>query len=290
MPELPEVETIRSQLAPRLEGRTLARVEILDPRLTRPVRPLRGRRGARGRSRRRRRASREVSAAPARERLRSPRPPPHDRGFHWRRSSHERAVLELDDGTRLAYRDVRRFGTWLVLEGAELEPYLATKNGPEPLGSRFTARWLARSARPPKGAAQGRPARSAGRRGAREHLRGRGALARPAEPAASGERGLDEDEVARLTRAIRATLRTGIERQGSTLATMRRRTARQDRCRTSSASTDATASPARAAAPRSRRRASAVAAPGSVRAASLSPPAVETSRARLRLRSASAPK
>ena len=36
MPELPEVETIRSQLAPRLEGRVLARVELLDPRLTRP--------------------------------------------------------------------------------------------------------------------------------------------------------------------------------------------------------------------------------------------------------------
>ena len=46
-----------------------------------------------------------------------------------RRSTHERAVLELDDGTRLAYRDVRRFGTWLVLEGAELEPYLAAKTG-----------------------------------------------------------------------------------------------------------------------------------------------------------------
>ena len=37
MPELPEVETIRGQLAPRLEGRTFARVEILDPRLTRPL-------------------------------------------------------------------------------------------------------------------------------------------------------------------------------------------------------------------------------------------------------------
>jgi len=36
VPELPEVETIRAQLAPRLEGRVLARVEILDPRLTRP--------------------------------------------------------------------------------------------------------------------------------------------------------------------------------------------------------------------------------------------------------------
>src|SRR4030095_9254344 len=36
VPELPEVETIRSQLAPRLEGRTIVRAEILDPRLTRP--------------------------------------------------------------------------------------------------------------------------------------------------------------------------------------------------------------------------------------------------------------
>ena len=39
MPELPEVETIRRQLAPLVEGRTLARVEILDPRWSRPLAP-----------------------------------------------------------------------------------------------------------------------------------------------------------------------------------------------------------------------------------------------------------
>ncbi len=39
MPELPEVETIRAQLAPRLEGRRVERVEIVDPRLTRPEPP-----------------------------------------------------------------------------------------------------------------------------------------------------------------------------------------------------------------------------------------------------------
>ena len=38
MPELPEVETIRRQLAPHLEGRTIESVEILDPRWTRPDR------------------------------------------------------------------------------------------------------------------------------------------------------------------------------------------------------------------------------------------------------------
>ena len=39
MPELPEVETIRRQLAPLLQGRTLSRVEILDARWSRPLPP-----------------------------------------------------------------------------------------------------------------------------------------------------------------------------------------------------------------------------------------------------------
>src|SRR5438445_574370 len=39
MPELPEVETIRRQLAPHLEGRTIVAAEILDPRWTRPDPP-----------------------------------------------------------------------------------------------------------------------------------------------------------------------------------------------------------------------------------------------------------
>ena len=39
MPELPEVETIRSQLSPLVEGRTLKRIEILDARWTRPDPP-----------------------------------------------------------------------------------------------------------------------------------------------------------------------------------------------------------------------------------------------------------
>ena len=101
MPELPEVETIRAQLAPRLEGRTLARVEILDPRLTRPARSVRGGGGARGRSRRRGRAPREVPAGAARERVRAPRPPPDDRQLRLAPTTHERAVLELDDGRGL---------------------------------------------------------------------------------------------------------------------------------------------------------------------------------------------
>jgi formamidopyrimidine-DNA glycosylase len=39
MPELPEVETIRRQLAPHVEGRVLQRVEILDARWSLPRAP-----------------------------------------------------------------------------------------------------------------------------------------------------------------------------------------------------------------------------------------------------------
>ena len=38
--ELPEVESVRRQIAPVLEGRRLEHVEIVDVRLTRPEDPL----------------------------------------------------------------------------------------------------------------------------------------------------------------------------------------------------------------------------------------------------------
>jgi formamidopyrimidine-DNA glycosylase len=216
VPELPEVETIRAQLAPRLEGRTLASVEILDPRLTRPhdlfevAEELEGDRVVAVERRGKYLLLRLASGLGLLVHLRM------TGGFHWRPVQHERAVLELDDGTRLAYRDVRRFGTWLVLEDADVEPYLAAKNGPEPLGPRFTSRWLgaqlARRRAPLKAVLlDQRVVAGLGNIYADEALwRARLSPLRPANE-------LSPDEVARLNRAIRASLRTGIERQGSTL-------------------------------------------------------------------------
>jgi formamidopyrimidine-DNA glycosylase len=216
VPELPEVETIRAALAPRLEGRRLERVEILDPRLTRPhdlfevAEELEGDRVVAVERRGKYLLIRLESGLGLLVHLRM------TGGFHWRETTHERALLELDDGTRLAYRDVRRFGTWLVLEDAELEPYLATKNGPEPLGPRFTSRWLepqlTRRRAPLKAVLlDQRVVAGLGNIYADEALwRARLSPLRPAN-------GLDADEIGRLQRAIRAALRTGIERQGSTL-------------------------------------------------------------------------
>ena len=42
---------------------------------------------------------------------------------------YRRAVVRLDDGSDVAYRDVRRFGTWLLLEPDEVEPYVDTRSG-----------------------------------------------------------------------------------------------------------------------------------------------------------------
>ncbi len=216
MPELPEVETIRAQLAPRLEGRTLARVEILDPRLTRPydlfeiAEELEGDRVVSVERRGKFLLVRLESGLGLLVHLRM------TGSFGFTPVTHERAVLELDDGSRLVYRDVRRFGTWLVLEDGELEPYLATKNGPEPLGRRFTKEWLAQQLVRRKAALKAvlldqRVVAGLGNIYADEALwRARVSPLRPAND-------LTEDETARLTRAIRAVLRTGIERQGSTL-------------------------------------------------------------------------
>ena len=216
MPELPEVETIRTQLAPRLEGRVLARVEILDPRLTRPydlfevAEELEGDRVVAVERRGKYLLLRLESGLGLLVHLRM------TGSFGFIPVSHERAILELDDGTRLAYRDVRRFGTWLVIEEADLEPYLATKNGPEPLGPGFTARWLssqlARRHAPLKAVLlDQRVVAGLGNIYADEALwRARVNPLRPANSVTPGE-------AVRITRAVRAALRAGIERQGSTL-------------------------------------------------------------------------
>jgi formamidopyrimidine-DNA glycosylase len=216
VPELPEVETIRAQLARRLEGRTLVRVEILDSRLTRPhdlsqvAAELEGDRVVAVERSGKYLAVRLESGLALVVHLRM------TGSFGFAPTSHERAVAELDDGSRLVYRDVRRFGTWLVVADPELGPYLATKNGPEPLGPSFTADWLAnrlaRRRAPLKAVLlDQRVVAGLGNIYADEALwRARLNPLRPAN-------GLAHDEVRRLHRAIRAALRVGIARQGSTL-------------------------------------------------------------------------
>jgi formamidopyrimidine-DNA glycosylase len=151
VPELPEVETIRGQLAPLVERRVLERVEIVDPRWSRPLAPA------------------ELAAALVGRRVESldrrgkyllwnlsgdvhlvqhlrmtgavllePRPEP----------PHVSARLDFGRGRRLVVVDPRRFGTGELLLGEQaLERFFATRLGVEPFGEQFTPERLRALAR-----------------------------------------------------------------------------------------------------------------------------------------------
>ncbi len=218
MPELPEVETVRRSLAPVLEGRALERVEITDPRLTRPLDPvevareLEGERVALVDRRGKYLIIRFESGRALLVHLRmtgSFRVPAEP-------DAHGRALLGLDDGTEVAYRDVRRFGTWLLLEPEEVDTYVDERVGREPLADAYRAKHLAErlaGRRAPVKAAilDQRTVAGVGNIYADEALWR--ARIHPLRPADS----LEPDEVKALYRGIRDALRAGIRRQGSTL-------------------------------------------------------------------------
>jgi formamidopyrimidine-DNA glycosylase len=222
VPELPEVETIRVRLAPAVEGRRIEEAEILDSRLTRPLdasqvaAQLNGARIAaldrRGKYLVFRFSDERALLAHLRMTgsfLLAP-------SGEFRSVPHLRAVLKLDNGSDVAYRDVRRFGTWLLLEADAVEPYLSLKNGPEPLGERFTTGFLRErltGRRAPVKAAllDQRTVAGLGNIYADEALWY--ARVHPQRPA--GE--LTPGEVRRVHSGVRRALETGIARQGATL-------------------------------------------------------------------------
>jgi len=159
MPELPEVETIRRQLAPHLEGRRIERVEVLDARWCEPAAPEELADAVEGRrvesiDRRGKyfdveledelhlvmhlRMTGNLLFVPAGDDDERP---------------YVRVRLRLDDGSLLLFSDPRRFGTGLVLLGdAARDAYFGERLGVEPLGPDFTAealRALARGRRSP---------------------------------------------------------------------------------------------------------------------------------------------
>lgn len=145
MPELPEVETTRRELEPRLVGRYVNRVLVREPRLRWPIPPelaerLEGQRitGLARRAKYLLANAREGTAlihlgmAGSLRIVASDDPAgPHDH-VDWR----------LDDGRCLRYRDPRRFGAMLWWEGPPARHPLLSRLGPEPFSDDFHGDWL----------------------------------------------------------------------------------------------------------------------------------------------------
>jgi formamidopyrimidine-DNA glycosylase len=227
VPELPEVETVRTHLEPALAGRRLEHVEILDPRLTRPFDPA----GVAAEL-----VKERISALDRRGKylivrfesgrtllvhLRMTGQLLHTNGDPLPESDrHRRAVVRLDDGSDVVYRDVRRFGTWLLLEPGELDGYLEPRVGQEPLERGFTTRRLGQVL-----AHRGAPVKAVlldqrrlagvGNIYADEALWRAGI--HPLRPA----RELKSTEVSALHRGVRAALKACFARQGATVSDYR---------------------------------------------------------------------
>jgi formamidopyrimidine-DNA glycosylase len=139
MPELPEVEAARKQLATAAEGKTIARLRLIHPALAKRITPgrLRGLKGRRIERVERRGKHQLVHLDDGRT-----------IAIHFRMNGdwdigkvsdeeprHTRAQLELADGTRVSLTDMRALSTVELFDKGEGEPEL----GPEPSDPAFNA-------------------------------------------------------------------------------------------------------------------------------------------------------
>ncbi len=147
MPELPEVETIKRQLAPRVESREICDLEVFDPRWCKPVNPeqlevtVKGMH-IEGISRRGKYLILDLNRTGE----------PEARSFlimHLRmtgsllfaeaRPKYSRAHFQLDDGASIYFVDARRFGHAEILADRDaLSEYFNRRLGVEPLSDQFT--------------------------------------------------------------------------------------------------------------------------------------------------------
>lgn len=152
MPELPEVETVCRSLRPHLLGRTIKRVQILEPRLRVPVdekscQSLAGRR-VEAIDRRAKYILLQLSGnlvwlfhLGMSGKLICVEP-------NTARRKHDHIVVDLDDGTELRYHDPRRFGLSLVTRRESLHELAQLSSlGIDPFDADLTGDFLFRFTR-----------------------------------------------------------------------------------------------------------------------------------------------
>ncbi len=155
MPELPEVETVKRGLQPAMEGRMISHVDVNRPDLRWPFPDnMSERLGGRTVMALRRRSkyilvdldsgetliihlgmSGRMQIEPASTSQPDQQPPIPQK--------HDHVVFHMQDGTRIAFNDARRFGAMDLTATETVEQHwLIEKLGPEPLGNTFEETYL----------------------------------------------------------------------------------------------------------------------------------------------------
>ncbi|TDI62213.1 MAG: bifunctional DNA-formamidopyrimidine glycosylase/DNA-(apurinic or apyrimidinic site) lyase [Alphaproteobacteria bacterium] len=159
MPELPEVETVRTGLEQSLVGRRFDRVEARRPDLRFPIPTdlatrLQGHRVLRVNRRAKylqiiiddNSADRTVVILHLGMSGRVNLMPAPDAGPHADLLKHDHLVFDLDDGARMVFNDPRRFGFIALSRESALDDHDYFKDmGPEPLGNAFNAEILSQA-------------------------------------------------------------------------------------------------------------------------------------------------
>ena len=223
MPELPEVETIRRELAPRVVGRRINEVEIRWPGIIARVSPDifrqrvqgacvtdMGRRGKYLLWTLEPEGTVIVHLRMTGQLHHHPSPVPADKHTH--------LIMRLDDGSEVHYRDVRKFGRWYWTSAPE---EVVGHLGPEPLSPEWTveefAAALGRRRRPIKALLlDQRVVAGLGNIYADEAL-----FVAGIHPLRRGDT-LRVEEVRRLHEAIRQVLLEALHAGGSTFSTYQR--------------------------------------------------------------------
>ena len=159
MPELPEVETVRRGLAPAMEGRRFAKVEVRRGDLRWPLpkgfaQRLHGK-TVEGLGRRAKYLLADLSSGDVllmhlgmSGSFRVGKDSALAKYYHERSKStvHDHVVFHMSNGATVTFNDPRRFGSMKLVPRARLEQEpLLRALGPEPLGNEFDAAMLAKA-------------------------------------------------------------------------------------------------------------------------------------------------
>jgi formamidopyrimidine-DNA glycosylase len=161
MPELPEVETVRTGLAPVMEGQVIARATVNRPDLRWPFPERMAERLTGARIERLRRRSKYILADLDRGEtllihlgMSGRMTVSGDRLGRFVRDhppveKHDHVVFDMAGGARITFNDPRRFGAMDLMPTLEAESHpLLSVLGPEPLGNAFNEAYFTAAVKP----------------------------------------------------------------------------------------------------------------------------------------------